>query len=116
VPIITFARQVKGAGGARRSALRRTTANSVTRTKSSRLDNLTGDLSRVIRQKNPTEIGEAFLFNVKIEGMMVIPREVIADFVEGNPSMQDGELKRKHSNSVMRKHLVKHGNILLKQE
>jgi hypothetical protein len=39
------------------------------------LKNKHSDLSRVIRQKNPTEIGKTFLFNVKIEGMMAIPRE-----------------------------------------
>ena len=55
----------------------------MTRTKSSRLDNLTGDLSRVTLQKNPTEIGGAFLFNVKIEGIMVIPREVLWRLEEG---------------------------------
>ena len=34
VPTIIFARQVKGVGGARRTASRSTTANSMTRTKS----------------------------------------------------------------------------------
>src|SRR3989338_11232527 len=36
MPSITFARQVKGVGGARRTASRSTTANSMTRTKSYR--------------------------------------------------------------------------------
>ncbi|MCR4285910.1 MAG: hypothetical protein NUW00_03385, partial [Candidatus Kaiserbacteria bacterium] len=51
-------------------------------------------------QKNPTEIGEAFLFNVKIEGMMVIPREVHMPR-DGREKLFDGNERARVSASSM---------------